>query len=144
MSNLTNHAKLELELAGLFDQDSDYGGMLGESVMELMEKFAEQGHSGFSASICISLFSKVAAFQPLMPLTGEDDEWNDADGEGTFQNRRCSHVFKKNGAAYDINGKVFRDPNGGSYTNKDSHVPVTFPYSPQTEYVDALTPDYLK
>ncbi len=141
MSNLTEHAKTELEAAGLFDEDSDYGGLIGEAVMELMEKFAEQGHSGFSASLCISVFSKVAAFQPLVPLNGEDDEWIDVDGKGTFQNRRCSHVFKENGSAYDIDGKVFREPNGLTYTSFDSRVPVTFPYSPHTEYVDVPAPE---
>lgn len=112
MGNLTEHARRELELAGLFDQDSDYEGDVGKAVMELVDKFASEGHSGLSANMCISLFSKVAAFEPLTPLTGGDDEWADVDGEGTFQNRRCSHVFKKNGVAYDISGKVFREPNG--------------------------------
>jgi len=37
MSNLVEHAKRELTLAGLFNKDSDYGGMMGDSVMELME-----------------------------------------------------------------------------------------------------------
>ena len=40
----TSHAKFELELAGFFDEDSDYGGAIGEAVMELMEVFAKQGH----------------------------------------------------------------------------------------------------
>lgn len=55
----------------------------------------------------------------------------------THQNKRCSHVFKdKDGNAYDIDGKVFREPDGCCFTSKDSFVPVTFPYTPKTEYVD--------
>ena len=42
--NSIDHAKLELQMAGFFDKDSDYGGMIGEAVMELMEVFANQGH----------------------------------------------------------------------------------------------------
>lgn len=64
------------------------------------------------------------------------DEWTEA-SEGVFQNRRCSRVFKDAaGSAYDINGKVFVEPNGVGFTSSDSRVPVTFPYVPATEYVN--------
>ena len=43
MSDLTDHARNELKLAGLFDKDSDYDGMLGDSVMELVKVFSKQG-----------------------------------------------------------------------------------------------------
>src|SRR3546814_11262809 len=55
---------------------------------------------------------------------------------GTQQNKRCPHVFRdKDGTAYDIDGKVFVEESGGSYTNRDSRVEVSFPYVPHTEYV---------
>lgn len=67
------------------------------------------------------------AFGPLSPLTGEDSEWNEI-GEGRFQNRRSSRVFKdEDGRAYDIEGRVFRD-GAGCYTSRDSRVYVEFPY----------------
>lgn len=136
MSNLTNYARSELERAGLFSKEGDfYGGMMGEAVMKLIEVFADEGHSGMSASYCIGIFEKLARFEPLTPLTGDDDEWNEV-GDGVFQNKRCSHVFKENGAAYDIEGKIFREPDGVCFTSRDSHVPVTFPYVPKHEYVD--------
>ncbi len=135
MSNLQDHAKIELEAAGLFSEDSDYDGMIGTAVMELMETFSGQGHSGFSASMVVDIFDKVARFQPLGPLTGEDDEWNEV-ADGTFQNKRCSHVFKEDGQAYDIDGKIFREPNGATYTGRDSRVNITFPYTPASEIVD--------
>ena len=135
VSNLVDHAKMELEAAGLFDKNSDYGGMLGEAVLELVEKFAEQGHSGFSAGHTVAIFKKVAMFEPLAPLTGDDSEWTEVT-DGMFQNKRCSHVFKENGEAYDIQGRIFRDPNGVTYTSKGSSVPVTFPYNPKSEIVD--------
>jgi len=136
MSNLTEHARFELTKAGMFDKDSSYGGMLGDAVMKMVEQFADEGHSGFSAGMAISMFEKVARFEPLTPLTGDDDEWTEIGGEGTLQNKRCSHVFKKNGEAYDINGRIFREPNGVCFTSYDSRVPVTFPYTPKSEYVD--------
>jgi len=136
---LREHARMELEAAGLFSKDSDYEGMLGDAVMELIEKFADQGHSGFSASMCISIFTRLARYEPLSPLTGADDEWTELnyDGDVSYQNKRCGRVFKDaDGRAYDIEGKVFREPNGATYTSKESRVFVAFPYTPTTEIVD--------
>jgi len=135
MSGLIDHARRELEAAGLFEETSDYGGMLGNAVMELIEVFSNQGHSGFSAGMCNSIFSKVAAYEPLVPLTGHDEEWMEI-SDNEYQNTRCSHVFKKNGQAYDIQGRIFRDSEGQPYTNYDSRVSVTFPYTPTRIYVD--------
>lgn len=135
MSNLELHAKKEMEIAGLFDKDSDYGGLLAEAVMKMIKIFADEGHSGFSGGMAINIFEKVARFEPLTPLTGADDEWMEV-GEDTFQNIRCSHVFKKDGQAYDIEGRIFREPDGGCFTSFDSRVNVAFPYTPKREYVD--------
>lgn len=139
-----SHAKRELEIAGLFGKDSDYGGMMGTAIIDMMKLFSMEGHSGFSAGMATSIFEKVSRFEPLTPLTGADDEWTDVaerDGKPLFQNKRCSHVFKEGDYAYDINGKVFRDPSGACFTSRDSRVPVTFPYSPKTEYVDVPASD---
>lgn len=162
MSNLTNYAENELRRAGWFDEDSMYGGMIGPAVVEMIKQFSEEGHSGMSASIAISLFEKLARFQPLTPLTGEDDEWtlvhdnfeafaitepddetreiidaiNEPKRERLWQNKRCSHVFKDENGAYDSQGRVFREPSGACFTSRDSRVPVTFPYTPTVEYVD--------
>jgi len=137
-SGLVAHARVELEAIGAFDKDKDfYGGMTGNAVLELVCVFAAQGHSGMSASLVRSLFAKVAAYEPLCPITGADSEWFEV-SDGVWQNRRCSHVFKgADGVAYDIQGRVFRNKkNGHSYTNIDSRVPVTFPYTPKSEVVD--------
>lgn len=142
-SNLERHAENELRIAGFFDKDSVYNGNLGCSVMELVSVFARQGHSGMSAMATLRLFSTVAAFEPLIPLQGTEDEWGAPLSEdGTRQNKRCSHVFmRKDGTAYDIDGRVFREPNGACYTNRDSFVDVTFPYTPKTEYVPSPVVD---
>lgn len=135
MSNLVDHARRELKIAGLFDKDSDYGGMLGDAIMKMVEQFADEGHSGFSAMMAISAFQKVAAFEPLTPLTGSDDEWGEVAAD-LFQNKRCCHVFKTADGAYDSEGRIFREPSGACFQNRDSRVPVTFPYMPKREYVD--------
>lgn len=136
-SNLEYHAEQELRAAGLYDEDADYGGLLPEAVMELVKVFSRQGHSGSSAHMVRQLFDKVAAYEPLCPLKGTDDEWFEY-VDGKFQNKRCSHVFKdgKDGQAYDSEGRIFREPNGLCFTNRESRVPITFPYTPKREYVD--------
>ena len=139
MSNLETFAEREMRDAGLFDKDSDYDGALATSVMELVRVFSAQGHSGASAGRTLAIFAKVAAFEPLGPLTGGDDEWVDQAEQNRrplWQNRRCSHVFKTAEGAYDIEGRIFRDPDGTCWTSSESRVPVTFPYVPRREYVD--------
>ncbi len=143
MSNLEQHALAELKAIGYTPlgqpQEDGPNKWIQENVLELIRVFAAQGHSGFSAPYCIRLFTKLANFEPIAPLTGEDDEWNEV-SDGVFQNKRCSHVFKDNdrfgGQAYDIEGRVFRYPDGSCYTGKDSFVPIVFPYTPAVEYVD--------
>jgi hypothetical protein len=136
---LHDYAEQELKAAGLFDEDGLYDGMIGKAVMELIDVFAAQGHSGMSAEITRDAFDKVASYKPLAPLSGEDDEWNEV-VEGVWQNKRCSTVFRQtdrfDGQAYDIDGKVFREPNGSCFTSADSRTPITFPYTPHTEIVD--------
>ena len=101
---LVDFAKKELELIKAFDKEGDfYGGMTGKSVLELIEVFAKQGHSGMNAGIVRQLFHKLADYKPLSPLTLEDDEWNQGlDGSSLYQNKRNFSVFKdgKDGRAY--------------------------------------------
>lgn len=96
--NLQNFARDELARAGLFDADSDYDGMLGTSVMELINVFARQGHSGFSAGMVASIFAKLVAYEPLTPLTFDADEWEDRSemsGAMLWQNNRQSTIFSE-------------------------------------------------
>lgn len=138
-SSVLSHAEHELKLAGWFDEDAFYGDMMGNAVMDMMRLFAMEGHSGMSSGVATSIFARLSRFEPLTPLTGEDEEWVCHDyGDGPhYQNKRCSHVFKdEGGRAYDIQGKIFREPSGLTYTSRDSRVYIEFPYTPKTEYVD--------
>lgn len=138
MSNLIKHAERELALLGGADDQMQQA--MNEHLLKMVALFAEEGHSGFSAGYALGCLKKLLAFEPLTPLTGADDEWNDMSkysNEPTWQNNRCSRVFKRaDGTAYDIDGKVFVEPSGTAFTSGDSHVPVTFPYVPKTEYVE--------
>ena len=142
MSNILDYAKDELNRIGMTEDSSDeMNVMMRKHILHMMNEFAEEGHSGFSASYAISILTKLMDFKPLSPLTGEDDEWGDVREYGespSWQNKRRSSVFKNaDGTCYDIDGKVFwewyKDEEGDKpyksyYTNRDSRVPVTFPY----------------
>jgi hypothetical protein len=113
MSNLVTYAKEELTRAGLFDEDSDYNGMLGNAALEIIEVFAKQGHSGYSASVVTSLVEKLMRYEPLTPLTYAPDEWNDVSEESNtpmWQNRRKPTTFSLDGGKthYDLD-----DPKAG-------------------------------
>lgn len=100
MSNLVAHAKRELELAGMFDKDSDYDGMLGDGVLKLIEQFSKGGHSGGSAMMTLNLFDQLARFKNLTPLTNAPDEWNDVSdmsGIPHWQNKRNGEAFSEDG-----------------------------------------------
>ena len=139
MSNLIKHAEEEFKRAGYIplDQEQEDGPnkWIQENIIELLKVFSEQGHSGFSAPYCINMFAKLAKFDLLTPLMGEDDEWVEV-SDSLWQSKRCHSVFKDKTGAWDIDGKVFREPNGCCYTSYKSRVPVTFPYMPKKVYVD--------
>ena len=144
---LLNHAREEFRAAGWTDDRGEFKDemqeMICNHVLKLLEVFSDEGHSGSSAPYAINLFSRLAKFEPIAPLTGEDWEWNDT-GHG-YQNKRASHVFKDyDGNCYDIDGKVFwewsgtkEEPYKSYYTCRESRVPVTFPYTvpEKPEYV---------
>jgi len=133
-------AKDELTRAGMFGKDSDYDGMVGHAVMNLIKAHAREGHSGQTNEMAIALFQKLATFTPLTPLTGEDDEWgyDDFTGDGIRQNRRCSRVFQKSGrGTFILDRVIFKEPDGVCYSCEASVQPVTFPLTiPDTIYIN--------
>lgn len=134
--SLVDFAKRELKIISdkcEEGEDSKMQSAINEDIMQIIKTFSEQGHSGFSASYVISIINKLLKFQPLSELTGNDDEWVKLDytEDVCYQNIRCPSIFKDNsGKAYNMDGKVFSNDNGHTwYTNKDSRVYITFPYS---------------
>ena len=90
MSNLVKHAMAEYKAAGWTNEDGTFKDemqkLMCNQVLELLGLFSEHGHSGGTAPYAIGLFTKLAKFEPVAPLTGEDWEW--ADVEGCKQNIR--------------------------------------------------------
>lgn len=148
---LLEHAKTEMDIAGIYSESGDdIDDWVREAVLDLLETLSKHGPSGSTVGFIVDIFSKLARYEPLGPLTGSDEEWSDVgedmNGETIYQNIRCSHVFKngKDGKAYDINGRIFVDQNGAAFTSnyydednkeRSSTVYITFPYTPKSEYV---------
>jgi len=147
MGKLTQHAKAELEMAGLFDKEKDfYGGMTGNAVLELIEVFEKQGHSGMSAQMVVSLFKELASFKPINPIKCTDDEWVEV-GENQFQNKRLSAVFKegKDGKPYYLDAIVWQYEDGrafiGTVQGIASRQYIKLPFLPKTFYVKVTNED---
>lgn len=128
-SNLVSFARGEL--ARLVKPGDEMQAEMNKSVLVVVRAFSEAGHSGFSAGYALGILNRLLAFKPLGPLTGDDDEWVEV-GAGILQNKRRSTVFRDLTGPlvrdYDIEGKVFRDPDGSCWSNGECHVDITFPY----------------
>ena len=78
MSNYEKHALREFKAAGWTDENGDFDceiqKLICKQVLELLKVFSKHGHSGSTASYALNMFGKLAAFEPIVPLTGEDWE----------------------------------------------------------------------
>jgi hypothetical protein len=160
MSNLKQHAEIELKLAGLFDEDSDYGGELAKATIELIEVFSKQGHSGSSASMVSNLFNKLSRFETLQGLTGKDEEWGEPfSDDDMVQNKRDSAVFKHSDGTCTYNDAfIKRCPNGSCWSgalyptredalNNTNRIKVkikSFPFTPKKFYIDVIEEEVKK
>ena len=138
-SNIVAHGVREMRLAGMQEDDPENGPnkWIARATHNLLAVFSLEGHSGGSAGYATKLFATLSSFEPWGPLTGDDAEWHEV-GDGVWQNKRCSRVFKgADGRAYDIDGTVYRYPDGCCVTTgRFGRHYIEFPYTPATQYVD--------
>jgi len=103
IAGLVEHARRELEKAGMFDKDADYNGALAPMILELCACFAKQGHSGMSSEIALDIFERLAQFKNLAPISSDKDEWEDVskygpkEGPPMWQNKRNCEIFSNDG-----------------------------------------------
>jgi hypothetical protein len=96
MGNLVEHARRELTVLN-YDQETLDG------FLNVVQAFADMGHSGGSASIAIPTLNELLQFKNLSPLTNNPDEWihitEEAWGEhgGIWQNIRNGNAFSSDG-----------------------------------------------
>lgn len=96
MSNLVEHARRELNLIG--EEPDTISGYLN-----VVQAFADMGHSGGSASVAIPVINQLLQFKNLQPLTDNPDEWYfHSEGVagvsgGFWQNIRNGEAFSHDG-----------------------------------------------
>lgn len=110
--SIIEQAKIELKAINFGEDDS-------KVMIDILERFFDQWDSGGAVWAVAPVLQRLIAGKPLSPLTGADDEWNEV-GNGVFQNRRLSTVFKDPRFAhpYDLDNP------------KGSREPIEFPYYP--------------
>lgn len=89
MSNLVDHARIELELVG--EDEATIDGLIS-----VIQVFADMGHSGTSAEAAIHQLSLLLRFKNLTPLTDSPNEWVDVSesiGTQMWQSKRNPEAF---------------------------------------------------
>ena len=129
----------EIRKAGFYDDD-DYE-KVGKVLEKLVDVFAEQDHSSFSANWVASLFYRLVKWKPLSPVTNNPEEWMavaEGKGEILYQSLRCPSLLatgsqlKKN-QAEDMDYYYKVDEQKRTYQDKDCGKIVNLPYMPPIE-----------
>ena len=118
-SGFIKFALREFKLGGLNVEDpQEYEDHVAVHVLQLLELFSREGHSGFSASLAIHWFKNLASYKPITPLlnpmeTGlyhDVSEFNMKPGKQTLHSTHVFSVFSEDGGKtwYDID----REPKG--------------------------------
>jgi hypothetical protein len=94
-SNLVAHARRELALIG--EEPETVAGYLN-----VIQAFADMGHSGGSASVAIPTLNRLLQFGNLRPLTDDPGEWNhvaeaQAGQDDLWQSARNPEAFSNDG-----------------------------------------------
>lgn len=96
-NGLVAHARRELNLIG--EEPDVIAGYLN-----VIQAFADMGHSGGSAMVAIPTINRLLQFENLAPLTTAPEDWIDV-ADDLWQNRRCGRMFSTDG------GKTYTDVN---------------------------------
>jgi hypothetical protein len=95
-SNLVEHAKQELALIGEEPETV-------EGYLNIIQAFADMGHSGGSAAIAVPVLTRLLQYKNLSPLTDDPDEWifhnknTHGASEDLWQNKRDFEAFSTDG-----------------------------------------------
>lgn len=124
MSNLVEHARRELTALN-YDQETLDG------FLNVIQAFADMGHSGGSSSIAIPTLNALLQFKNLSPLTNDPSEWQHIAEEvwgvsgGVWQNIRNGEAFSSDGGKTYTKLDDPKDANGNKpvYTSIDKDTP---------------------
>jgi hypothetical protein len=97
MGELRKYAEAELQRAGMYDADVDYGpGEIAKCVLGMIDAFSSYEHSGGSRDYTLALFNRIIQFKPLTPITDDPKEWMEVT-TGLWQSRRDPSCFSLTG-----------------------------------------------
>lgn len=99
MDSLLEHAKREMALAGLYDKDADYDGMVAAQVERLVKVMSGHGHSGGSHAMTLAVFNEVIKHKNLSPITDDPATWHKVD-KSMWQSRRNHSIFSRDGGGF--------------------------------------------
>ena len=168
-SNTRSFAEIEFDVLSKSNTDPDNRPIIEEfrdEILALVDKFGNSGQSGgsapYTASAITQALQKLFMQEPICPITGIDEEWNDisnlTSGETLYQNKRCSALFKdgKDSQAHYISAIVKRCPDGSCWSGRlwlseedylsgdrskminKSQCVKSFPFEPKTFYIDVI------
>ena len=156
MTNTQEFAIQELDILAATVSDAIITPFRNE-ILALCEAFGKSGQSGGSAPMTATAISKAVKSlllqEPICDVTGHESEWVklDYDDELSYQNTRCSAIFKRNDdKAYYLDAIVWKgEEDWDTFTglvyidDKDfeligSRQYVRFPFKPKTFYIDVL------
>jgi len=152
-SNFIMHAEREFKRAGYEPLDSEQENgpnkWIQENVMELLQVFASQGHSGSSAPFCVNMFQKLASYKLLGPVnSAEEFDFRDEEGRSR-QSKTISAVFQDERGEYYIDAVVLNTKTGGWHGNAEHlgiprHIYIKYPFTPKTFYIDVVEKEVAK
>lgn len=134
MSNLVKHAKRELDYSSLEDKEG-YEQLIISSVIELLELFSKQEHSGSSANYVIYLFNKLARFDILSPIEDVEEDWIKV-SDNLYQNRRMGNVFKDEKGLFFLDAIIWKENDSNFFTDIKSRLYFYPPFTPKSFYVE--------
>ena len=135
--NLHEHAVNELSL---IDDGSEEQQWVNKSIINIVDAFADQGHSGFSAKYSLNLLSRLLNFYPINPITDSEDEWgkwHGPEGKKSRQAKRYSALFQdEDGSVYDINriSKRYEGHMDSSWYGPSYYVKLPYLPNPNLHY----------
>jgi hypothetical protein len=135
--------------------EDDPDKWIQRDTLKLLKIFSE----GYKDQKVIDYFYKLGKQEPISPIMCTDDEWNDVGGLGipgsnTFQNNRCSAVFKEgiDGKPYYLDAIVFRGENDNTFTSNSvlnsrrekiaSKQFIKIPFEPKAYYIDVIETEW--
>jgi len=167
MTNTYNHAEREFVILEKTVEDAIIAPFKDE-ILALVEKFGQSGQSGGSAPFTAGSISKavkeLCLHNPICPITGIDEEWNDCSDMGgdtpksrsMYQNNRASAIFKdgKDGRPYYLDAIIFQGQNGSAFTSNSVDMSdgrtigssqfIRLPFKPKSFYIDVIETEWHK